>query len=501
MRMNGMRLTKQSVHWSRVVVALVGILGVGSILGEEHRDPTNRVALCRTAVEHNLRYLNAFKNDNAEPRLSLEKQMVHYRVPGVSIAMIRHGKVEWAKGYGASKIHGKPVTVDTMFNAASMSKPLTAMGVLKLVQEKRISLDSNVNVYLKSWKIPENQYTGRKHVTVRELLNHTSGIGTHNGQVINQKQRIPTIYEMLDGRWPATTAPVRVEEEPGKRFAYSNGGYLVLQLLVTEVTGKSFARYMQDAILTPLHMYHSTFAAPLSAEQTAAAAAGYAENGIDEIDPQYFVKPNAAAGGLWTTASDYAKFIIELQQAYAGQSLTVLNQESARLMLTGGLGPSRYQHWGLGVRIGGSTSRAYFEHGGSGIFQTESVGYLDGDGVVVLTNGGGGAALANEIVRSVANVYRWPDFHSVHHVLKEVGYRVQRNLTGTYDFIRITFEDDQLMAEVPIGTQKQVLYPESRVQYFLRDVATTVIFKINPNGRPRGLEFITPITRRYCKKS
>jgi CubicO group peptidase (beta-lactamase class C family) len=474
---------------------------MGRILGEEPCDQNNSIASCQTAVERNLRYLNAFKSDLAEPRLSLQDQMAYYRVPGVSIAMIRHGKLEWAKGYGVSKIHGKPVTVDTIFNAASMSKPLTAMGVLKLVQDKRISLDSNVNLYLKSWKLPENRYTVRKQVTVRELLNHTSGIGTHNGQVINQNQRIPTVYEMLNGEPPATTTPVQVEDEPGKRFAYSNGAYLVLQLLITEVTGKPFAQYMQDAILTPLHMSHSTFAAPLSAEQAAVAATGYAEDGINEIEPQYFVKPNGAAGGLWTTATDYAKFIIELQQAYTGHSQTVLNQASARMMLTGGLGPSSDQHWGLGVRIGGSTARRYFEHGGSGIFQNESVGYFDGDGVVVLTNGGGGAFLANEIVRSVSKVYNWPDFQSAHHTLAKVGSTVQQKLVGTYDFIRITFEDNLLMAEIPIGTQKQVLYPESPVQYFLRDIATTIVFKVNSNGRPNGLEFITPIAHRHCKKS
>ena len=201
-----------------------------------------------------------------------------------------------AEGYGVVRLKGPHVTTDTLFNAASMSKPLTAMAVMRLVQDGRIDLDADVNSYLKSWKIPSNQYTKDHQVTVRELLNHTSGIGMHNGEVDDPDKALPTMLQMLNGERPSTAGPVRVEAVPGTRYAYANGGYLILQLLVTEVTGKPFAQYMQEAILRPLGMIHSTFEAPLSPVSAAQAATGYWEDGTTGISPAHFVKPNLGAG-------------------------------------------------------------------------------------------------------------------------------------------------------------------------------------------------------------
>jgi CubicO group peptidase (beta-lactamase class C family) len=492
---------RKLVGCGHVVVFMTLFLVAVNTRGEKFRtNSETSVADRQIAVEHNLRYLTTFKGHLMEPGMSIRSQMRYHHVPGVSIAVIRHGRVEWAKGYGVASLRGRPVTVDTLFNAASMSKPLTAMAVLKLVQEKKLSLDSDVNSYLKLWKIPNNKYTVRHKVTVRELLNHTSGIGTHNSEVLSRGEKIPSILEMLNGTPPAAIVPVRVETEPGSRFAYSNGAYLVLQLLISEVTGESFGRYLQDTVLTPLQMSHSTFTTLLSASLAANAATGYEEDGTTSIDPAHFVKPNAAAGGLWTTAVDYAKFIIELQKEYSGQSSLILNKDTARLMLNRGMGPSNDQYWGLGIGIGGSTNRPYFEHGGSGIFQTESVGYFDGDGVVILTNGGGGAYLANEVLRSVAAVYHWPDFQTVEHSLADIDSSQFSKLVGTYDFIRISMENHKLMAEIPVGTRKQVLYPESAVRYFLRDTATTITFDLDSTGRPTGLDFVTPIGHSHRNK-
>jgi CubicO group peptidase (beta-lactamase class C family) len=409
----------------------------------------------------------------------------------VSIAVIHDKRIDWSKGYGVARLGGPPVSASTLFGAASMSKPLTAMAVLRLAQEGKIDLDVDVNTYLKSWKIPANEYTENHPVTVRELLSHTSGIGTHNGMIYDPDKGLPSVLEILEGKSPAKTPAVHVESEPGKKYAYANGGYLILELLVTELTGKSFAEAMRDLVLAPIGMSHSTYEAPLSPAKAASAATAYDEGGTSGIAAGHFVEPNAAAGGLWTTATDYAKFVIELQKEYVGESHRVLDQKMAQMMVTAGLGPSANIRWGLGVRVGGTAPHTYFEHGGSAVFQCDMVGYLSGDGVVVLTNGGGGGTLSDQIVRSVAQVYGWPDFRPVEHTVVPVDSSIFRRYVGTYDFIKVSQDGSHLMAEIPLGSKAQELFPESDTQYFLRDEPTRVVFDVNKDESATGLEFIT----------
>jgi CubicO group peptidase (beta-lactamase class C family) len=458
------------------------------------------IAQHENAVEHSLLHQTSIRND-PDPGMFLLDQMSQLRVPGVSIAVIHNGKLEWAKGYGVTKLGGPPVSPDTVFNAASMSKPLTAIAVMRLVQEGKVDLDRDVNSYLTTWKIPENQYTVLHKVTVRELLGHTSGIGTHNGEVDDPDKGVPTMLQMLNGEKPSTSGPVRVEAEPGSKYAYANGGFLILQLLISDLTGEPFPQYMQEAVLRPLGMSHSTFQAPLPPAISAMTATGYWEDGIKGIAPEHFVKPNLGAGGLWTTAPDYAKLIIEIQREYAEKSSILLKSSTVRQMLTLGMGPSNAVGWGLGVRVGGTTPNIYFEHGGSGVFQNDMVGYLDGDGVVVLTSGGGGGTLVNEVVRSVAHVYGWPDFKQEEHTVAHVDPSRFDRLVGKYDFIKVMKDGDDLVAEIPLGTRKQKLIPESDTQFFLRDGPTTIIFDENPDNSVTGLEFVTSIVHLHRDKT
>jgi CubicO group peptidase (beta-lactamase class C family) len=452
------------------------------------------------AVEENLHYLAVIKG-RPEPGMSLRDQMSRLHVLGLSVAVIHNKRIDWSKGYGVARLGGPPVSVSTLFGAASMSKPLTAMAVLRLVQEGKIDLDADVNTYLKSWRIPVNEYTKNHPVTVRELLSHTSGIGTHGGMIYDPDKGIPSMLEILDGKPPATTPPVRVEWEPGTKYAYANGGYMILELLISEITGKPFAEAMRDLVLTPIGMSQSTFEAPLSPTKAATAATAYDESGTSGTEAAHFVEPNAAAGGLWTTATDSAKFVIELEKEYAGESHRVLDQKMARIMVTAAMGPSESIRWGLGVRVGGTPPHIYFEHGGSALFQCDMVGYLSGDGVVVLTNGGGGGSLSDQIVRSVAQAYAWPDFRPVEHTVVHVDPSKLGRYVGTYDFIKVTQDESHLMAEIPLGSKAQELFPESDTQYFLRDAPTRVIFDVNTDGSVTGLEFITNYVHWHREKN
>lgn len=249
-----------------------------------------------------------------------------------------------------------------------MSKPVTALAVLKLVEEKKIDMDVDVNKYLRRWKIPENQFTLQKKVTVRELLNHTSGIGTHNGELYDPTKPLPTLIESLNGQPPAKTAAVRVEAIVGSKFQYSNNGYLVLQLLIEDVTGKPFAEFVKKTVLNPLGMTHSSYDVPMSDELSSNAATAYWNS--HAIPPRKYYNSNFAAGGLWSTPTDLTKLLIEVQHEYAGVSHKILHQSTLRMMLEPG--PEvRVGTWqGLGFELGGTKERGYIEHGGSGVFRT-----------------------------------------------------------------------------------------------------------------------------------
>jgi CubicO group peptidase (beta-lactamase class C family) len=185
-------------------------------------------------------------------------------VPGVSIAVVDGGKLAWARGYGVTRAGSNdPVTPSTLFPAASISKAVTATATLRLVEQGRLALDEDVNVYLRSWKVPDSEYTTSEKVTLRHLLSHTAGTGVHMFPCYREGEPLPTLVEELDGIPPAKTAPVRVEAVPGTTWRYSGGGVLVEQLVLTDVTGEPFPALLRDLVLAPLGMDDSTFEQPV----------------------------------------------------------------------------------------------------------------------------------------------------------------------------------------------------------------------------------------------
>ncbi len=458
----------------------------------------SKVQRIQAVQDHLSRYSSIENAPNQQ--LTLASRMVQLNAPGVSIALIRNGRIDWTRGYGVCSLGGQPVTPRTLFAAASISKPVTAMGVLKLVDEGKINLDVDVNQYLKRWKIPENQFTAQKKVTVRELLSHTSGIGTHNGAIYDPSQPLPTIIQVLNGEKPAKTVPVRVEAVPGSKFAYSNGGYLVLYLLVEDVSEEPFAKFMEQNVLKPIGMNDSTFDAPLPPKKADHAATAYAENGTTPVPPSKFYEPNLAAGGLWTTPTDLAKFLIELQREYAGTSHRVLDQAMAKLMLTPVSGPPAMRV-GLGIQVGGSPQDPFVRHEGSAFFQDEMDAYLHGDGIVVMTSGGDGGQLTGEVVRSAATVYNMPDFKSIEHTVVSVSPQVLRAYVGTYGFVKVSIQDDHLIAEIPMGSRPQRLYPESQTHFFVLDGPQELTFDRDKQGDVTGVVFSTTIAHVPLKKS
>jgi CubicO group peptidase (beta-lactamase class C family) len=445
-------------------------------------------------VENHLTHYVILKNSD-HPYMQLASQMKAMHVPAVSMAAVRNGKIDWAEAYGVTSLEASHVTTRTLFGAASLSKPLTAVGVLKLVEQGNIDLDTDVNQYLKRWKIPENEFTREKKVTVRELLNHTSGIATRNGDLYDPAQPIPTIVQMLNGEKPAKNPPVSVEVVPGTKWAYSNRGYLVLALLIEDVTGETFSKYMKRAVLEPIGMTSSTFASPLTTPWVARAATCYWEDGRSGIPPEKFVEPNLAAGGLWSTPTDLAKFLIEIQREYKGTSHKLLHQETVQMLSKPGLG-----NWGLGFKIGGSPANPLLSHEGSGVFQDDMLIDLNGNGFVVMTSGGGGGGLADELIRSAGQVYDFPDHRPLERIAVDVSPEILSRYPGTYGFVKVAMNGERLTAEIPEGTRPQQLYAESPTRFFVLDGPQELQFDRQDN-KPNSVEFITPMGHHALKRS
>ncbi len=338
--------------------------------------------------------------------LTLQQVMERVRVPGVSIAVVKDFRVHWAKGYGvADVVTGKAVEATTRFQAASISKPVTAMAAMRLAQDGTLDLDGDVNAVLQSWKVPRSEATGNAPVTPRSLFSHTSGADDGFGfPGYDPSAPRPSVVQILDGQPPSNVGQVLFARPPFQGYKYSGGGITIMQLALTELTHRPFAELMADAVLEPLQMTNSSFAQPPAPEIAGQLARAHDGQG-KAMGTAWHVYPEQAAAGLWTTPTDLARFIIEVQTAVRGPAGKVLSQASARQM-TAPVGTGPYAV-GLAMEMRGEGW--YFSHGGSNWgFQADIVGHLrKGYGVAVMTNGDRGRALINEIEARVAAAYGW----------------------------------------------------------------------------------------------
>jgi CubicO group peptidase (beta-lactamase class C family) len=415
----------------------------------------------------------------------LADRMAALHVPGVSIVVIHEGKIEWARGFGVTRLGGSAVTPETLFQAASISKPVTAMAVLHLVEEGKLDLDADVNQYLKTWKVPANTFTEKTKVTLRELLTHTAGMTVHGFPGYATDATRPTVVQVLNGEKPANTPAIVVDTIPGTNWRYSGGGFVVTQLLLEDVIGQPFPKLMHDLVLGPIGMTRSTYEQPLPQSRMDEAAMPYQQDG-QPVPGGPHVYPEMAPAGLWTTPSDLARYAIEVQKAVAGKS-AVLSAAMARQMLT----PGKSQ-WGLGIQTGGRGDHPYFTHGGANVgFQCNLVAYDTGDGAVIMTNSDNGGALATEILRTIANEYRWPDF-APREIPKRKEITVSSDILAKYAGVyamapgvnmTITLSDGQLTSQMS-GQGKVPLFAESETTFFPKGIDAEIEFPKDDTAGP-----------------
>ena len=400
---------------------------------------------------------------------SLAERLAHHSVPAVSIAVISNGEIEWARAYGMADVEGKRVaTAQTLFQAASISKPVAATAALALVEEGRLALDSNVNQYLTSWQVPANEHMHGEAVTLRRIVTHTAGLTVHGFPGYARSDDIPTTVGVLDGL--GNTDPIRVDTTPGAINRYSGGGYTVMQLMLPDVAGQPFEQVLRERVLDPIGMTLSTYEQPLPESRWQEAATAYRSSG-DPVEEQWHVYPEQAAAGLWTTPTELAMWGLAILAYHDGEEGGVLSPDMARQMLD----PRESGH-GLGPAVG--EGREYFGHGGSNEgFRCQLVVFMDGRGAAVMTNSDNGSSLAREVLATLADEYDWPAYGATERAVADIDQSVYAELAGRYilegqDFeVEIVLEDGRLTLVVP-GEPMLELLPESDSVFFARSDGT-----------------------------
>ncbi|MEM9666326.1 MAG: serine hydrolase domain-containing protein [Bacteroidota bacterium] len=405
---------------------------------------------------------------------SLAERMETLGVPGVSIAVIEGGEVAWARGYGFADVEAeRPVTPQTLFQAASISKPVAATAALRLAQEGRLDLDTDVNAYLTSWQVPDTAFTATEAVTIRRLVNHTAGTTVWGFPGYAPGEPVPSTADVLDGS--GNTDPVRVYKTPGESWRYSGGGYTVMQLALHDLTTQPFPALMDSLILTPLGMTASTYQQPLPADRHEQAAVGYRADGT-AVEGRWHTYPEMAAAGLWTTPTDLARYALAIQQAHRGTEGSILDAATTSAMLTPG-----FANHGLGPVI--STDTLRFEHGGANegyrCFMTASI---EGDhGMVVMTNSDEGGRLGQEIAQMVAHVYGWAGPQAEEKTTTTLDAAAYEAVAGRYMLedgrpISVVYTADTLRIQADFLLEEIHLVPQSDTTFFNRFDGMSVVF-------------------------
>lgn len=425
----------------------------------------------------------------------ITERMRALNTPAVSIAVINNGRIEWARAYGTLEAGGSvPADTASLFQAASISKPVAVLGALLLADQGRLSLDADVNTYLRSWKVPENAFTAQEKVTLRRLVSHSAGLTVHGFPGYASTAAVPTTIQVLDGEAPANTRPVRVDTVPGALLRYSGGGTTVMQQMVVDVTGRPFPEFMRTTVLEPLGMRHSSYDYDVAADRTARIARAHDRQG-QPIAGGWHRYPEMAAAGLWTTPSDLARFALAVYHASRGQTGGPISPELARQMLTLQKGENG-SGFGLGLQVErAGTPTMTFGHGGSNEgYRAHLVMFPGtGQGAAIMTSSDLGTDVIFEVLRALAREYGWPGFQPVEKAAVAIDPAAVRDLPGRYQgvlegqsfFYTVEARDGGLTIHTANWPGPRILYPASatELRFFIRESEREYTFERDGSGR------------------
>jgi CubicO group peptidase (beta-lactamase class C family) len=438
-------------------------------------------------------------------RFTIEERLAHHNVPGVSVALLDEGELAWAAAWGmADAERGIPATTETLFQAASISKPVAALGALNLVEEGTLALDGPINAHLTSWQVPENEFTADSAVTLRRILTHTAGLtvwgfpGYRRDQTFGSGRAVATNVEVLEGT--GNTPAVRVYRTPGIGWQYSGGGYTVMEEAMENVTGRPFHEVMRDRVLGPAGMARSTYEQPLPEARWPEAARAHSGSG-DRVEGEWHSYPEQAAAGLWTTPSEMLRLSAHLLAILDGQETAgVVSRETLLAMLTPHrAGEEGFGDHGLGFSVEGEGDALSFGHGGSnrGFRAMWTVFPERGQGVMVMTNGDRGGSLGGEIIRAVAEGYDWPRMGPQVRRVADLTSDALEEYAGSYDLegpepltLTLRTAGGALVTEVP-GPGTVTLHPDAELSdtFFDPTDGLEVVFHRGDDGSVEAFVF------------
>lgn len=432
----------------------------------------NNVAALQTAVEQNLRGPVQFV---AQPvnTFGVNERLAYHKVPGISFALIHNGALSWAQGYGTvAAASDQAVTVNTVFQAASIAKPVTAFAVMRMQQQGRLDINASIASYLTSLTLAKGKQTAEAVVSFKNLLDHSSGL-TGGGYMGYEKgAAIPSDLQSFNGLAPANNKAASVETTPGSQVNYSGAGYTLAEIALTDTFKQPFEQLMASWLLSPLGMKNSSFALDYPQQQGVQVALGHEASG-KVINGGWRLHSDQAAAGLWSTATDLARFAIETTNAYQGNSM-LLSPAAAREMLTPVM-PEQDLSDEFGGQpamtfiVAGEGKQWLFKHGGGTLgYRCFMLMYPEtGDGAVFMTNSDAGYSIGFEMLRAASFVYNWPDFKGKSFTKRKVNLEEQALLLGEYPFaagwqaeIIAVAEADGIAVAFPNGD----IYPLTAVQ-------------------------------------
>lgn len=413
---------------------------------------------------------------------NLDERLEELGIPGLSVAFSSNGEVEWAQAYGmADKSENKPMTTGSYLLAGSISKPVAAIRSLQLVEDEVFTLDEDVNHYLTSWQVPNNEFTTTEKVTLRRILSHTAGLTVWGFPGYDKGDEVPSVVDVLDGK--GNTDPVRVFRQPGEAWQYSGGGYTIMQLAIEDTEDLGFAQSMKENVLDRMRMPGSTYENPLPVALHGIAATGYRANG-DEVEGKWPIYPEMAAAGLWTTPSELIQYGIEIQRILQSGQDGVLSYKTVSEMLdaesdTHGLGPSVQDHT--------------FGHGGADEgFRAQLFAWKDQPyAVVVMVNSDNGKII-RELLLSVANEYGLPGIEPVVREIIELEQESLNKFVGQYELEQvgvfdISVDGNRLKLSGVVFDYTDWLYPQSDQVFFGSETGSLFTFDVQ-DGVPVGFE-------------
>jgi CubicO group peptidase (beta-lactamase class C family) len=431
------------------------------------------------------------------PVWTLAERMAFYKVPGVSIAVIEDGKIAWAKGYGVLEA-GAPKAIDTetIFQAGSISKPVAGIAALRLVEQGKLSLDAPINDALRSWKIPDNEFTAETPVTLRQILSHGAGLTVHGFPGYAAGAAVPTTQQVLDGAKPANTPAVRVNKKPGESWRYSGGGYTVMQLAMEEASGRDFVALTDELALRAMGMTRSTYLNPVPVANLGNAATAHTRAGV-AVPGHSHTYPEMAAASLWSTPSDLARMGLAVVDAARGRSGAILGPDMTQHLLR-----TQFGTYGLGFALAEPGDGQVFSHNGSDMgFEAAFFTYTDGSGgAAIMTNGQNGGALAREILASLSATYGWkfgaPEIRAALALTPERASQFAGTYVATRAgqpdiVVQVTAEGGKLWVTAP-DTEPQRLFVASDGYVFVENRPLSP-YAMDATRKPVSMELVTGI--------